>query len=265
MEFQGKVAVVTGAAMGIGEATAKIFAREGASIVIVDLNEEEGRQTAEAIVAQGGKAFFVKADVAEAQAVQNMVGEVMSKLGRIDALANVAGIRGRLEDIVEMSEEEWHHVVDVNLTGVYLCSKYCIPVMLEQGGGAIVNVASTASFLNVPKSTAYAAAKGGVVSLTRSMNLDFARENIRINAVAPGDVDTRMTRWFMSQHGDVDELIKRRGKRIPLGRMQRPEEIAEVIVFLASSKASAVTGVTVPVDGGISSTSPLWMTTADAD
>ena len=164
-----------------------------------------------------------------------------------------------------MSEDEWHHVVDVNLTAVYLCSKYCLPVMLEQGGGAIVNVASTASYLNVPNSTAYAAAKGGVVSMTRSMNLDFARNGIRINAVAPGDVDTRMSRWFMSQHGDVEELIKRRSKRIPIGRMQRPEELGEVIVFLASSKASAVTGVTVPVDGGITSTSPLWMTTEAAE
>ena len=261
MEFEGKVAVVTGGAMGIGEATAKIFAREGAFVVVVDINEEDGRKVVADIESGGGTAIFHKTDVSNAQEVRGMVRAVASKLGRIDALANVAGIRGPLEDIVEMSEEDWHYVVDVNLTGVFLCSKYCIPVMLANGGGAIVNVASTASFLNVPKSSTYAAAKGGVDSLTRSMNLDFARKNIRINAVAPGDVDTAMTRWFMSQFGDAEEIIKKRAKRIPIGRMQRPEEIAEVILFLASSKASAVAGVTCPVDGGISSASPLWMPT----
>ncbi len=261
MEFKGKVAIVTGGAMGMGEATCRVFAREGAAVVVVDINEEEGVKTAAEINAGGGRAIFVKTDVSNSDDVRAMVEQVAginsertgAGFGQIDVLVNVVGIRGPLENVVEMEEAEWDRVVDVNLKSVFLCSKYVIPAMLRQGGGSIVNVASISGFVNNPKSTAYAAAKGGVVSLTRSMSLDFARRNIRINAVAPGDTDTQMQRFFITELGlgDPDEVIRQRGRRIPRGRMLQPEEIAEVIVFLAGPRASGIYGTICPVDAGI--------------
>lgn len=266
-EFEGKVAVVTGGGQGMGEATCRVFAREGANVVVVDINEDEGRSTAESITQAGGNATFVRTDVSDSRDVQHMLKEILNlgnlkgDLGRIDVLVNVVGYRGPLENVVEMKEMEWNRVIDVNLKSVYLCSKYCIPIMLRQGGGAIVSVASTAAFVNNPKSSAYAAAKGGVVSLTRSMAMDYARRNIRINAVAPGDTDTPMQRLFIEKLGlgDPEDVIRERGRRIPRGRMLKPSEIAEVIVFLASEKASGIYGSIFPVDAGIMAA----MTTVD--
>ena len=172
--MKDQVVIVTGSGQGIGEATALRFSREGASVVVVDIQEASGTGTVQEIQRQGGKACFVRADVSNSSDVRNMVEQAVAAFGKINVLVNVAGVQGMVADIVELPEDEWYHVLNVNLTSVYLCSKYCIPHMLEQSGGSIVNIASMQSFFNMPGSSAYAAAKGGIVSLTRSMALDFA-------------------------------------------------------------------------------------------
>ena len=258
MEMKDKVAIVTGAGQGIGEATAKCLGGEGASVVVVDMNSSTGNDTANDIKDKGGTASFVEADVSAPDAVKKMVDHAVSTYGSINTLINIAGIQGMVADIVDLPEDVWYSVVNVNLTSVYLCSKYCIPHMRKIGGGAIVNVASMQSYFNMPGSSAYAAAKGGIVSLTRSMALDFARENIRVNAVAPGYINTPLLQSFAEETGDAKAAIAKWSSRIPIGRLQEPEEVAQVILFLASARASAVTGVTYPVDGGILTAQPTW-------
>ena len=257
MDMKDQVVIVTGAGQGIGEATANRFASEGASVVVVDKNKLTGNAIADGIQRDGGNACFVQADVSSAADVRAMADQAAAVNGKIDVLVNVAGVQGMVADVVELPEEEWHRVMDTNITSVYLCSKYCIPHMVE-AGGAIVNVASMQSFFNMPGSSAYAAAKGGIVSLTRSMALDFARKNIRINAVAPGYIDTPLLRGFAQASGDENAAIEKWCSRIPIGRLQTPEEVAQVILFLAGAKASAVTGVTYPVDGGMMTAQPTW-------
>ena len=258
MEFEGKVAIVTGGGRGIGEATCHGFAREGAAVVVADIEEVGGRKTAQAIESSGGRAFFVKTDVKVSADAERMAQQAVAQFRRIDVLANVAGIQGMVASVVDLPEEEWDRVVATNLTGTYLCSKYCIPVMLQNGGGSIVNVASVQSYLNAPGSSAYAATKGGVVSLTRCTALDFAGQGVRVNAVAPGYIDTPLLQGFAEATGDAEGTIKKWSRRIPMQRLTRPEEVVEVILFLAGSKASAVTGVTYPVDGGILTSQPTW-------
>ena len=258
MEVKDQVAIVTGAGQGIGEATAHCLAREGASVVAVDLNLATGAATASAIQEAGGRARFIQGDVTRADEVRSIVDEAMDAFGKIDILANVAGIQGMVADIVELPEDEWHRVLDANITSVYLCSKYCIPSMEKGGGGAIVNVASMQSYFNMPGSSAYAAAKGGIVSLTRCMALDFAHRNIRVNAVAPGYIDTPLLRGFAQATGDEQGTIDHWNSRIPIGRLQTPDEVAQVILFLACARAAAVTGVTYPVDGGMMTAQPTW-------
>ena len=258
MEMEDKAVIVTGAGQGIGQATAKVFADEGASVVSVDANPTTAKTTADAIVQNGGKSVAVEADVADAKAVQAMADQAIKAFGQIDALINIAGIQGMVADVVEMPEQEWNRVLSVNITSVFLCAKYCIPHMQKAGQGVIVNVASMQSFFNMPGSSAYAAAKGGIVSLTRAMALDFARQNIRVNAVAPGYIDTPLLRGFAQATGDEQATIDKWNSRIPIGRLQTPEEVAQVILFLACSRASAVTGVTYPVDGGMLTAQPTW-------
>ena len=258
MEMHGQIAIVTGAGQGIGEATALCLGREGASVVVVDINPTTGQTTAEAITAAGGQATFVQADVSDADSVKSMVEQAIAAYAKIDAMVNVAGIQGMVADVVDLPHEEWNRVLSVNITSIFLCAKYCIPHMRKQGSGAIVNVASMQSYFNMPGSAAYAAAKGGIVSLTRCMALDHARENIRINAVAPGYIDTPLLRGFAEGTGDPQATLDHWNSRIPIGRLQTPDEVAQVILFLACSRASAVTGVTYPVDGGMMTAQPTW-------
>ena len=258
MQLKEQAVVVTGAGQGIGEATARLFAKEGASVAVVDMNPSTGAATVDDIRSDGGDAHFVQADVSDARDVRQMADQVVGALGRLDVLVNIAGVQGMVADVVELPEDEWRHVLDTNITSVYLCSKYCIPHMLEAGRGSIVNVASMQSYFNMPGSSAYAAAKGGIVSLTRAMALDFARRNVRVNAVAPGYIDTPLLRGFAEATGDEQGTIDRWNSRIPIGRLQTPAEVAEVILFLAGPRASAVTGVTYPVDGGMMTAQPTW-------
>ena len=258
MQFKDQVVIVTGAGQGIGEATARLFADEGASVAVVDRNRSTGSDTAADIQRGGGNASFVHADVSESNDVREMANRVYDIFGRIDVLVNAAGVQGMVADVVELPESEWEKVLDTNITSVFLCSKHCIPHMLKDGAGSIVNIASMQSYFNMPGSSAYAAAKGGIVSLTRAMALDFARRKVRVNAVAPGYIDTPLLRGFAQATGDEEGTIDRWNSRIPIGRLQTPREVAEVILFLAGPKASAVTGVTYPVDGGMMTAQPTW-------
>lgn len=258
MQFKDQVVIVTGAGQGIGQATARLFADEGASVAVVDRNRSTGSDTATDIQRGGGNASFVHANVSESNDVREMANRVYGIFGRIDVLVNAAGVQGMVADVVELPESEWEKVLDSNITSVFLCSKYCIPHMLKDGAGSIVNIASMQSYFNMPGSSAYAAAKGGIVSLTRAMALDFARRKVRVNTVAPGYIDTPLLRGFAQATGDEEGTIDRWNSRIPIGRLQTPREVAEVILFLASPKASAVTGVTYPVDGGMMTAQPTW-------
>ena len=222
------------------------------------MNAATGAAVADDIRRGGGSARFFQADVSDSGDVRRMAEQVADALGRIDVLVNVAGIQGMVADAVELPEEEWHRVVDTNLTSIYLCSKYCIPHMLEAGGGSIVNVASVQSYFNMPGSSAYAAAKGGVVSLTRAMALDFARRSVRVKR--GGAWLHRYAPAARVRKGDRDEqgTIDKWNNRMPIGRLQTPAEVAEVILFLASPRASAVTGTTYVVDGGMLTAQPTW-------
>jgi NAD(P)-dependent dehydrogenase (short-subunit alcohol dehydrogenase family) len=244
----GKVALVTGGASGIGRATALAFAREGAKLVIADINEEGGQQTVHMITENGGEAIFVQVDVPNATAVEAMINKTMETYGRLDCAHNNAGIAGGGRVLTaEYAEETWHQVIAVNLTGVWLCMKYEIPQMLSQGSGAIVNTASVAGLIGGRGLAAYVASKHGVVGLTKTAALEYATQGIRVNCVCPGVIHTPMTARGLSD----PELRTRIIASEPIGRVGTPEEIAEAVVWLCSDAASFVTGHTMTVDGGM--------------
>ncbi len=243
-----KVALVTGGASGIGQATAILFGREGADVVVLDIREE-GRSTAEAIVAVGGRASFLRGDVTRAADCEAAVRKAVMEYGRLDVLVNNAGIIRRAS-VVGTTEEEWDRVMAVNVKSVFLLSRTAIPIMDRTGGGAIVNTASGWGLVGGPNAASYCASKAAVVNLTRAMAIDHAAQNIRVNCVCPGDTDTPMLREEARQLGeDVEQFLAGSAAR-PLGRMGRPEEIAEAILFLATDASSYVTGAALVVDGG---------------
>lgn len=242
-EFAGKVALVTGAAHGIGHAAARHFAAEGAQVVVADIQEGEGRAAAAAICAAGGEACFLHADVGQRADIERLVTQSVQHYGRLDIVVNNAfwSKRGTVE---ELAEEDWDHGLDVMLKAVFLMGKVAIPHLRAAGGGAIVNLASVHAYGAHPRYPVYAAAKAAIINLTRQMAVDYGPDNIRVNAVSPGWVITRPQIW--------DAETVRRGTAIyPLRRAGTPEEIAEVIAFLASSRASFVTGHTIVADGGL--------------
>jgi NAD(P)-dependent dehydrogenase (short-subunit alcohol dehydrogenase family) len=247
--LNGKVAFVTGGASGIGRATALTFAREGAKLVVVDMNEEGGQQTVHMITENGGEATFVEVDVTSASAVEAMISKTVETYGRLDCAHNNAGIAGRIRaPLHECSEDAWDQVLAINLKGVWLCMKYEIPQMLHQGSGAIVNTASIMGLVGSWSGTsAYNASKHGVVGLTKTAALEYATLGIRVNAVCPGYIWTPLIENALLSRPAMEAQIV---SRHPVGRMGRPEEIAAAVVWLCSDAASFVTGHTMTVDGG---------------
>lgn len=246
--LQGKVALVTGASTGIGKASALAFAREGATVVVSDINVDGGEETARLIGDSGGRAFFFEADVSKEDHVEALVSRTVEAYGRLDCAFNNAGIAGAIGiSSHEYPDDIWEHVMAVNLKGVWLCMKHEIPQMLKQGGGAIVNTASIWGLVGAPGASAYVASKHGVVGLTRAAALEYAPHGIRINAVNPGTIRTPILDPFIAAIPDFESLMT---ARHPIGRIGMPEEVAEAVTWLCSDAASFVIGQNLPVDGG---------------
>ncbi len=251
--FAGKIAIVTGGAAGIGRAIASRLASEGAAVTIADVKRELG-ETAERELRQEGDVRFIACDVSRGDEVRATIASVMDAHGRIDVLVNNAGIPGTLVPVDQLAEEDWDRLLGVNLRGVFLCTKYALPGLERSGRGAIVNIASTFGMVGAPSTPAYAAAKGGVIGLTRQLAVDLGPRGIRVNAVSPGyvdnDMDQRRTR--MSAAAAAANLASRESAAAlqPLGRQADVREIAAAVAFIASDDASFMTGAVVPVDGG---------------
>jgi NAD(P)-dependent dehydrogenase (short-subunit alcohol dehydrogenase family) len=246
-EFEGRVALVTGAGSGIGKAAARLFAERGARVSLLDLDREAGESTAEAIRRVGGEALFIEADVAENAAVERAVELTVERYGRLDCAYNNAGLSGPPHFVAEMPEEQWRRTIDVMLTGVYLCMRHEIPRMIEAGGGAIVNCSSGAGLIGFPGQAAYVASKHGVIGLTRTAALEYGSQGIQINAICPGTARTRMVTEVIAETPELDDELKRLH---PIGRIAEPEEIAEAALWLCSKRSSFVLGTALSVDGG---------------
>ena len=245
--MEGKVALVTGSGSGIGRGTSLVFAREGARIVVADINVEGGQETVDMIKREGGDAIFVQTDVSQSSQVEKLINRVVEVYGRLDCACNNAGIGGLRVPLIEFPEEEWNHVMDVDFKSVWLCMKYEIPQMVKQGMGAIVNISSAAGLKPNKGSTAYSSAKHGIIGLTKMAALEYAESGIRVNTVCPGPVrtptlknlckkDPERAAWYVST--------------VAMKRMGTPKEIGEAVVWLCSDAASYITGITLPVDGG---------------
>ena len=249
MRLKDKVALITGAGSGIGRASALLFAREGAKVVVVDVRDEAGEETVHLIREGGGEAVFVHADVSRAQDARAMIAKAEEAYGRLDVLFNNAGIfHPRDGSILETDEDVWNQVIDVNLKGVFLGCKYGIPALLRAGGGVIINTASFVALMGAAVSQiAYTASKGGVLALTREIAVEFARKNIRANALCPGPVETPLLADLLAD----PVQRQRRLVHIPMGRLARAEEIARAALFLASDESSYINGVAFIADGGI--------------
>lgn len=245
--LEDKVALVTGAGSGIGRATALTFAREGARVLVSDVDQAGGEETVKAVAEAGGEARMVRTDVTRESDVAAAVAAAVDGYGRLDCAVNNAGITGGGGAIPDLSLEQWNRTVAVNLTGVFLCLKYEIPVMRDQGGGAIVNVSSGAGLIGVPGLPHYCASKHGVLGLTKTAALENARTGVRVNAICPGSTDTPLLRGAMAADSRLEKMVL---SNIPTGRLGRPEEIAEAAVWLCSDRASWVTGESMLVDGG---------------
>ena len=246
-QLEGKVSLITGGGSGIGKASALAFAREGSKVVVADVNVEGGEQTVRLIQDTGGEATFVRADVSNSGDVSDMVSHAVQTYNRLDCAFNNAGISGGRGRIHEYTEDDWSRVLNINLTGVWLCMKYEIIQMLKQGGGAIVNTASVMGLVGGSRSPAYGATKHGVVGLTKTGAVDYAQEAIRINAVCPGYIRTPMIEQGILSDPVAEERVV---SRHPMHRLGTPEEIAEAVVWLCSDAASFVTGHSMTGDGG---------------
>lgn len=249
MSLEGRVAVISGAASGIGLAVAKRLAEAGAAVVLLDVDEDRGRRAVEDLHSTGVRARFYRCDVTEEADCQKAAEDTHQEFGRIDILFNNAGLIRR-KNIVQLSEQEWDAVLDVNLKGVYLLSRSVIPFMVKNGRGSIINNSSGWGLRGGPEAAAYCAAKGGVVTLTKAMAIDHGRQGIRVNGICPGDTDTPLLRDEASQLGEEESDFLKKAAERPLGRVGKPEDIANAVLFLASDMSSWITGSILVVDGG---------------
>ncbi len=249
MQLGGKIALITGAASGIGRATALLFAREGAAIAIADMNSDDGRHLADEIIGTGGRAFFEPTDVTRSGDCRQLVERALREFGRIDILFNNAGIIRRAT-VLDLSEEDWDHVMSVNVKSIYLLSREVIPHMQKSGGGTIINTSSGWGLVGGARAAVYCASKGAVVLLTKAMAIDHGPQNIRVNCICPGDTDTGMLREEAQQLAVENSRFLADSAKRPLGRIGTPAEIAQAALYLASDASSFVTGTALVVDGG---------------
>ncbi|MCS7350774.1 SDR family NAD(P)-dependent oxidoreductase [Thermoflexus sp.] len=257
MRLKDKVAIVTGGAMGIGKGIVTVFAREGAKVVIADINEVAGQETEKELRDQGFEAFFVRCDVSNEEDVKAMIQKTIERYGALHILVNNAGI-GVYKSITEATREEFERCLAVNLVGPFLCSKYAIPHIKASGGGSIINIASVHSVQNVGGTAPYAASKGGLAALTRAAAIDVARDNIRVNAICPGWIDTPLVRGIFASSPDPEGMRRQVERRQLLGRLGTPEDVGYAALFLASDESSYVTGSLLFVDAGMTAQLETW-------
>jgi meso-butanediol dehydrogenase/(S,S)-butanediol dehydrogenase/diacetyl reductase len=260
MRLKDRVTLITGGGSGIGRATALLFAKEGAKVVVASRSLEKGgrsspSETAAMIENSGGEAAAIKADVSKPTDVKEMIDATVEKFGRLDILFNNAGV-GSVGSITDITEEDWDRVIDINLKGVFLCSRYAIPLMIRQEGGKIINTSSVNGLVASTDQAAYCASKGGVIMLTKAMALDYAPYNIRVNCICPATIETPMIKRNVSSLPEPEPTSKMNQWLYPAKRFGKPEEVAHAALFLASDESSFVTGITLVIDGGMTSQFP---------
>jgi NAD(P)-dependent dehydrogenase (short-subunit alcohol dehydrogenase family) len=250
MKLRGKVAIVTGAASGIGRASAITFAREGARVVVADRNKNAGEATAAAIQAEGFEAFFAAVDVAREADIRTMADNTIARWGRIDILFNNAGVV-MVKPLEQMTEDEWDSVMAINVKSVFLAVKHAVPHMRQSGGGVILNTGSIGSFTGQLGTPVYSASKGAIALLTKSLALDYGRDGIRVNCLCPGITDTAMLREHMGHGSEAEAAIRTRLARVPTGKILSPEDVARAALYLVSDDSIGITGILHVIDGGL--------------
>jgi len=250
MRLANKVAIITGAGSGLGRASAILFAKEGAKVVVADINDAGGEETVAAISSNGGEAIFVHTDVSKASDAKNLIKTAKDKFGKIDILFNNAGVPHRPMPVEDLDESLWDHIFSVNVKGIFLMAKYAFPVMKEAGSGVVINLASISGLRPRPGGSAYATSKAAAILLTKELALEGAPNNIRVNAINPVAADTPMLPGLLPEGVDMNEAKKALVKTVPLGRLAKPEDVAYAALYLASDESSMLTGTCINVDGG---------------